>query len=703
MAEIAVNLAVDKLVPLLEQELKLLKGVHKEVESVRIELQFIQPWLGDADEKAEKREINDGVKAWVKELRRVSHQMEDVIDEYILRVAQRPGRHGFINFLHKVGHLIIKIKPRHKIASEIQDIRTTIRELKGLGVEYGFSSALSEASGRSAEKNDTNDSQVAALFIEEAEVVGIESQRAELRSWLVRAASKRTVISLVGMGGLGKTTLAKKVFDDKIVTQSFACHACICVSKSYTVKEILRTMIKKFYEDGKGSAPQEIDSMEKESLISKLREYLHEKRYVVLFDDVWNPDFWGSIKPALPDNGKGSRVIITTRDEVVASCSKESPFDRVYKLPTLAPKKAWELFCKKAFQSDYGGHCPSTLEELSWGIINRCGGLPLALVTIAEGFVKENKGKTLEEVGEEYLTELIHRSLVQVSLVDFDGKARSCKVHDLLREIIISKSEGLSFCQLLAKEDSQFDEQTRRLSIHNREHIVLKNIIESRIRSVFIFEADKLPEPFIGTLFTNFKLMKVLDFEDAPLDCVPEEVGNLFHLRYLSVRNTKVKTLPRSIGRLCNLLTLDLKRSLVSELPIEINRLHKLRHLLAYHIDEKIYLPRDRQQGVKIHEGFGCLKALQKLYFVEANHRHNLMKELRELRQLRKLGIKKLKSEDGRALCAAIENMSQLESLDISSGNGDDILDLQFISSLPRSLQRLSLRGHLGKVPQLDF
>uniref|UniRef100_A0A5B6ZAS1 Putative disease resistance protein RPM1-like isoform X2 n=1 Tax=Davidia involucrata TaxID=16924 RepID=A0A5B6ZAS1_DAVIN len=770
MAEIAVSLVVDKLVPLLEQKVNLLSGVRGEVESIITELQFIQPWLRDADERAEKGKVNDGVKVWVKKVRQVSHRMEDVIDEYILHLAQHPQqRRGFISFLQKVSCLIIKLKPRYKIANEIQDIRTSIRETKEIGDRYGFSSTLLEASSSSTGGNINrwDDPRVASLFIEEAEVVGIESPRDELISWLLEEASKRTVISVVGMGGLGKTTLAKKVFDNNIVTENFVSHAWISVSQSYTMKELLRTTIREFYEDGKQNAPGGIDdTTEMASLITKLREYLQDKRYVVIFDDVWDPKFWDTIKLALPDNNNGSRVIITTRNE--------SKFDHVHKLQPLPLERALELFWKKAFQWDYGGHWPRTLDELSRGIVERCGGLPLAIVAIggllstkdesqwktfhnslrselesnphltdikrilslsyldlpyflkpcflyfgifpedysiscvrlvrlwiAEGFVKEKKGKTLEEVAEEYLTELIHRSLVQVSWVDFAGKARSCRVHDLLHEIILSKFEELGFCQLLAEEHSNFDEQTRRLSIHNREHInVLKNITESRIRSVFFFGVDKLPESFMGTLSTDFKLLKVLDFEDAPLDCVHEEVGNLFHLRYLSVRNTKVKTLPKSIGRLHNLLTLDLKMSLVSELPVEINKLHKLRHLLAYYEDDEIDYPLNPRQGMKIQEGFGCLEALQKLYFVEANDQgHKLMKELRELRQLRKLGIFKLRSEDGKALCNAIENMSYLECLEISSGNGDGILDLQNISSSLRSLQRLYLRGHLGKFP----
>ncbi|XP_057497462.1 disease resistance protein RPM1-like [Actinidia eriantha] len=272
-----------------------------------------------------------------------------------------------------------------------------------------------------------------------------------------------------------------------------------------------------------------------------------------------------------------------------------------------------------------------------------------------------------------------------------------------MREIILLISKDLGFCDILSKDNPGFESldglEPRRLSIHNSEDKVLESITGSRIRSVFSFNADKLPESFVGILFLDFKLLKTLDFEDAPLHYLPEEIGNLFHLRYLSIRDTETKVLPKSIGRLQNLLTLDLKGSLVSELPIEINRLHKLRHLLVYCVDEKIESGFDDQQGVKIHEGFGRLEALQKLYFIEANHGPVLFGDLRKLTQLRKLGIKKLKSEDGRALCTAIGKMNHLESLDVTSLSREEILDLQHIVCAPQYLRRLYLKGRLEKFP----
>ena len=101
-----------------------------------------------------------------------------------------------------------------------------------------------------------------------------------------------------------------------------------------------------------------IDTMDEQSLVNKLIDYLRLKTYVVIFDDVWKIEFWEGIKHALLDNNKGGRIMITTRNKEVASFCKKFSHVHVFELQPLTPDEAWELFCKRAFQFEFGGHCP---------------------------------------------------------------------------------------------------------------------------------------------------------------------------------------------------------------------------------------------------------------------------------------------------------------------------------------------------------
>ncbi|KAL5548069.1 hypothetical protein UlMin_003300 [Ulmus minor] len=198
---------------------------------------------------------------------------------------------------------------------------------------------------------------------------------------LVEGQSTRMVISLVGTGGIGKTTLVKKVYDNEVVKGHFDCCAWITVSQSYNLEKLLRTMMQEIHQATEYLAGETGTIIER--LISALRIYLETKRYIIVFDDVLQLDFWGFMKHALPNNDRGSRIIVTTRNEAVAISCKDVSCSLVQKLQPWPQEMAWEFFCKKSFRHEVHRCCPEELGELSQEIVKKCQGLPLVLATVA--------------------------------------------------------------------------------------------------------------------------------------------------------------------------------------------------------------------------------------------------------------------------------------------------------------------------------
>ena len=322
---------------------------------------------------------------------------------------------------------------------------------------------------------------------------------------------------------------------------------------------------------------------------------------------------------------------------------------------------------------------------------------------IAEGFIKAKEGKTKEDVADDYLKELLNRNLIQVAEITSDGRVKTLRIHDLLREIIILKSKDQNFVSVVKEQSIAWPEKIRRLSVHGtlpchrQQHIHRSG---SQLRSLLMFGVGE--NLSLGKLFPGgCKLLGVLDYQDAPLNKFPVAVVDLYHLRYLSLRNTKVTMVPGYIiGKLHNLETLDLKKTSVRELPLDILKLQKLRHLLVYKFNVKGYAQFYSKHGFKAPTEIGNLKSLQKLCFVEANQDCGIItRQLGELSQLRRLGILKLREEDGKAFCLSIEKLTNLHALSVASEGENKVIDLAFLCSPPPFLQRLYLSGRLQELP----
>ncbi|MCH80081.1 disease resistance protein [Trifolium medium] len=314
---------------------------------------------------------------------------------------------------------------------------------------------------------------------------------------------------------------------------------------------------------------------------------------------------------------------------------------------------------------------------------------------IAEGFVKEESGKTLEEVAEGYLTEFIHRSLVQVSSIRTDGKAKGCRVHDLVREMILEKNEDLNFFKHISEDGhSSLSGRIHRLSITTISDDFVEHIGSSHVRSLLVIPDKESKKNIEYKIPKNFKLLRVLDCNSDSLMSIPENFGNFVLLKYLSLGSGEILKILKSIGMLRNLETLKIRSfSQLIELPKEISKLRKLRHLIS----KKLSL-------IQLEDGIGEITSLQTLHSVDLNTdgAAKIIKGLGKLKQMRDLRLVNVRREDGIILSSSINEMQHLEILVVQSRNNGahyEVIDLDLIS-LPTKLRKLKLMGILQKLPE---
>ncbi|KAA8544692.1 hypothetical protein F0562_019461 [Nyssa sinensis] len=173
---------------------------------------------------------------------------------------------------------------------------------------------------------------IAPLFMDDADDVGIEKPKKKLISWaLYQGRQRLKVLFVVGMGGLGKTALAKKVYET--VKEKFDCHACITLSKSIKKRELLWNIFKHIGNPKPEPAPNSFSQVNEVDLIKQLHRHLQDKKYVIVLDDLWIKDVQKSIRYAFPKDNH-SRVIVTTRRGDIAFSYRDNSID-VYILQPL--------------------------------------------------------------------------------------------------------------------------------------------------------------------------------------------------------------------------------------------------------------------------------------------------------------------------------------------------------------------------------
>ncbi|XP_062162064.1 putative disease resistance protein At1g50180 [Alnus glutinosa] len=360
---------------LLQQLPQLIEGasfpsrVEDEVKSFQRELERINIFLKNSDGKRNKHE---NVKKLVKQIIEVSYEAKDVIDTFILKVQEHKKRNIAGQFIYIFSHVTMLWDVAKKIEALNKEINKIYDNIQKYGIERAEESVVAETEKALYRRR---------RHVEEDDVVGFLHDSDTLLNQLTRGTknSKLDVISIIGMGGLGKTTLAKKIYNNDRVKRHFHCRAWVYVSQDFKTRELLLEILKSqitISDEWTRKLEGMSEYQAKECLVEKLLEYLEGKRYLVVMNDIWEIEVWNEVKYAFPDNSNGSRILITSRIKEVALHSSLTP---PYFLQFLNKDKSYELFLKKVFQR---GECLAELETLGRQIAEGCRGLPLSIVVL---------------------------------------------------------------------------------------------------------------------------------------------------------------------------------------------------------------------------------------------------------------------------------------------------------------------------------
>lgn len=759
MVEAIVSFAVQRLGDALIKEAVSLRGVHEQVEQLGNELRRMLCFLKDADSK--EQQGDELVRNWVSEIRDVAYDSEDVIDKYVLKVASRE-RGCIMNFLIKSACIINTRKHQYKVSKEIQSILTKLQNISDSRVTYDIKCIRDEETPSVVENQKLQQLRRSYPHVEDEDVIGLEKHTSELIAELTKEEERRCVISIIGVGGLGKTTLAKTVYRQNIVKNHFQFCAWTFVSQRCSKRDILKEILKNA--SLLSQELKEIEDKNEEDLVQLLYKYLQDKRYLVVLDDIWSSEAWDILSPAFPNGVKGSKVLLTTRNKEVAL--RSDPWSLHLEPRLLTDEESWCLLCKKALPTTNMAETSISpgLQKIGREIVRMCGGLPLGVTVLggflatkktditeweivqrnmnthmnrgpngvmgilslsyndlphhlkpcflylscfpedceipvrkliqlwtAEGFIPQLNGDTMEDLAEqEYLTELIQRCMVQVSEKSLAGRVKTCRLHDLMRDLCLLRAREENFLDIRDQEvaDSPTTHwRLRRLAVHKdqQRYISLEKSSYLRLRTlVYCPNQNSYLFHNVQLHHQNLKLLRVLDLRGVYDDTgsTTRQIGKLVHLRYLGLTNIRIGRISPGIGNLRYLQTLDLS-GYFGTVPKTIQKMEQLRHLHLY-------------SGQK-HLQIGNLINLQTLKWVTAG-RWMTKGGLIRMTNLRKLGICGLLGSELEEILDSIVHRSTdhnpLRSLYLHL----DLPNPEFFPSMERlsqchNLHKLSLSG----------
>ncbi|XP_042030620.1 disease resistance protein RGA2-like isoform X2 [Salvia splendens] len=732
----------------------LVAGFGNEAEQLTQNLNMIQKFLSDAEMGSIPGEA---VKKWLADLGNVGFDADNVLDEIIYyELSKQSKADTMANKPMKQKVLLcflfcLHILSARSMAHRIQQINGNLGVINQRAADLGLVERVAAAVPTLPDvARETDSFSLDPIFI------GRDEMKSKIVKQLTACSTTDkciSILAIVGMGGLGKTTLTREVFNSLKDENRFGSHIWVYVSPNFDPLTLFNKIL---------TSLDLQESKLKEAALKKLVDALKDKSYLLILDDIWNENVlkWEEfIHPLLRVSSmKGNAIVVTTRSLGVASIMK--PFD-THELQRLSDEDCWSIIKEKTFGKE---NVPSELEASGTKIAEKCKGLPLAASVVAgvllsdqseerwhsikenwlsryegndierilkfsfdnlslpslkkcfaycsifpkgykfkpqtlieywmgEGFLKADERSDMESMGEKFIHVLLRNSLLQIAERDVHGNVESCVMHDLLHDLAASVLRG-SF-----KEDEIT--QVRYMFLKEHSYAVPKTN-EKYLRTLLSVFYQK------DIMFSNFESLHVLAFQgwkveywpshinkagDLFIEDLSSEIKKLIHLRVLDIDVLPIEYLPEWIGELFHLQTLRACHSKLKKLPSTLKNLRNLRHLYI-------------TKGVELFAEIGRLTSLRTLQFFRVGDKNGYkIEELGSLNCLKgKLQIDNLERVRNKeeAEKANLSNKPKLLELYLGweiGREGDTTNDENVLEGLqpPSRLEKLVIKGFGGK------
>ncbi|XP_072979600.1 disease resistance protein RGA2-like [Typha angustifolia] len=660
------DLALTILQPLIERlssdiwrQLGLLYGLKGDLSKLEKTLKNIKDAL-ELSDKMVTTDERDLKRLW--ELKDMAYDAEDVLDDVqveALRRSSSSSNRPITAEVHDFFSSKKQIAFRFEIAKKIKEINTRLNDiLEAKEILKNLMPSNSEVSVHT-EVASSWERETFSHISEKEEFYGRDDDRKKVMTFLLEKDNDKqlSVLPIVGLGGVGKTTLAKMVFNDERIERQFKPLIWVCVSENFKLREVIKKIIHNVKQEPYPLS--ELENMQRE-----LVKIIGGKRFFLVLDDVWydgdlkwaHQDFgWQALKSLISCGGSGSKVIVTTRDHKVASITGTLQYS--HELKSLEFDDCWNLFCERAFGKK--SPSPSWKEPIGKQIVEKCGGLPLAAKSLGGLMGSKQEKREWIEIRDSEIWEIKEEDRVHIlpalrlSYLHFPVHLKQCFVYCslfpkdyvfVMQELIelwitegfISstgdagsqmhpKDIGSMYFRILLRQSffqktglirrGKYGEEIVEYTMHDLVHDLACFIagpefaFQARLtlgkpekwRYLSIDLGGHLPEPerrgIIGQISKARKLRSFISVSPISEACYIEILSGLPYLRVLHLPKLEDKevitALQNTIPRLKHLRLLHLLNSLIETLPEAITNLHSLQVLNLSYCYQLRKLPRD--------------------------------------------------------------------------------------------------------------